>query len=101
MRIPVVRVGTTYEGASPSLMEQKITTPIENALAGIDNIDYITSSSGTSSSSITVQFRLGGDLEKEAAKVRDKIAAIKQDLPADANMPSVSVGNSGVARLLG
>ena len=94
LQLPVVNISTYYQGASPQLMESQVTTPIENAVAGIDNIDYMTSSSSTSWSSIRIQFKLGGDLESEAAQVRDKVSGIKSKLPADANPPSVSLSES-------
>jgi multidrug efflux pump len=97
LQIPVVHVSTHFDGASAGLMESKVTTPIENSLAGIENVQYITSSSGSENSSITVQFNLDGDLEREIAEVRDKVSAIKKDLPADVNSPSVSKSTSGGA----
>ena len=91
--IPQVSIYTYFEGASADLMESQVSTKIENAVAGVDNIQYITSSSWTSGSTVTVQFRLGGNLESEAAQLRDKISAI-QDLPVDAQKPIVTVGGN-------
>lgn len=92
IEVPVVSIYTYYEGASANLMESQVTTIIENYLAGIDGVQYISSESWNSGSWITVQFRLGGDLESEAAQVRDKVSAAVQYLPTDANVPSVTVG---------
>ena len=93
--MPIVTVSTSYEGASADLMESQVTQVIESELAGVDGIKYISSSSSTSSSSITVQFYLGSDLEAQAAQVRDKVASVTADLPADADPPVVSVGEDG------
>ncbi|MBV52649.1 MAG: multidrug transporter AcrB [Coxiellaceae bacterium] len=93
--MPIVTVSTSYSGASADLMESQVTQVIETQLAGVDGIKYISSSSSTSSSNITIQFYLGGDLEAQAAQVRDKVADSIQDLPADADMPVVSVGEDG------
>ena len=96
LKLPIVHVYTYDEGVSAADMEQGVTKPIENAIyGGVDHIDYMSSSSGGSSSSITVQFQLGGNLEQEVAKVRDSVASVK--LPDGARLPSVSVGNSGGA----
>lgn len=92
VQLPVVTITTHYEGASSALMESQVTTTIENHLAGIDNIRYISSRSWTSYSKITVQFNLGSNLEEEAAKVRDKVSSALQHLPADADTPTVEVG---------
>ena len=89
--MPIVSIHTYYEGASADLMESQVSTLIENALSGVDGIDYISSSSGIGYSSVTVQFLLGGNFEDEAAEVRDKISAI-DEFPADADAPIVTVG---------
>lgn len=93
--MPVVTINTYYEGASADLMESQVTTPIENALAGVDGVQYISSNSWTANSSITVQFRLGGDFESEAATVRDRVSGVMDQLPSDANTPVVTVGTKG------
>ncbi len=93
--MPIISVYTYYEGASPELMESQVTTRLEGALAGIDNIAAMSSSSWTGGSYITIRFRLGGNLESEAAQVRDKVSAERQYLPASANPPSITVGVQG------
>ncbi len=92
---PIVTITTHFEGASAALMESQVTTVIENHLAGIDGIKYISSRSWTSYSQISVVFELGGDLESEAAQVRDKVAGSSQYLPSDIDTPSVTVGTTG------
>lgn len=92
---PIVTITTHFEGASAALMESQVTTVIENHLAGIDGIKYISSRSWTSYSQISVVFQLGGDLESEAAQVRDKVAGSSQYLPTDIDTPSVTVGTTG------
>lgn len=95
VELPVVTITTYYEGASSNLMESQVTTIIENHLAGIDGVKYISSSSWTSYSQITVEFQLGGNLESEAAQVRDRVASAVQYLPSDADSPAVTVGTTG------
>lgn len=97
LELPQVNISTGFQGASASLMENQITTPIENAIAGVDNIESISSSSWPGGSSINVRFRLGGNLEQEAAQIRDKVSGEQKNLPADASPPSISVGVSGSA----
>ena len=91
LQTPEVNIYTYYQGASAKLVESQVTTPIENAIAGLDNVDYVTSSSWTSGSSITVRFHLGGDIDSEVARVRDKVATVKSKLHADADPPSVTL----------
>lgn len=94
--MPVVTVKTSYPGASASVIENKVTTPIENSLASINHIKYMTSSSSTGSSSITITFDMKGDLESEAAQVRDKVAGSVTNLPTNiSGTPVVTVGTKG------
>ncbi|WP_423062555.1 efflux RND transporter permease subunit [Candidiatus Paracoxiella cheracis] len=95
MQLPVVTVRTEYEGASSALMESQVTTKIENALAGVDNVASISSSSWQGGSSVTVLFRLGGNFEEEASSVRDQVFAIRDKLPTDAQPPTITVGTKG------
>ncbi len=100
LEVPVVTINSYYQGASAKLMDSEVTTPIENALAGIDGVKSITSSSSAQYSNITVLFRLGGNFEQEASEVRDKTFGIKDKLPSDMTLPTVNVGAKG-SRILG
>jgi hydrophobe/amphiphile efflux-1 (HAE1) family protein len=93
--MPVVTIHTTYTGASAELMESQVTTLMENALSGINNVDTISSSSYSGNSSITINFRLGGNFESEAADVRDAVSGIRDKLPSDINPPTITVGKPG------
>jgi multidrug efflux pump len=67
---PVVSVQTSYPGASSAVVETRVTQPLEDALAGIEGIDTISSSSRDGSSSINISFRLSRDIEAAANDVR-------------------------------
>ncbi len=58
MEPPVVSVETRYRGASPEIIETKITQPIEDRIAGIEHIDKLKSSSTDERSQISVEFDL-------------------------------------------
>src|SRR5216683_4971842 len=60
----VVTVTTTYYGAAPDVVAGFITTPMEQAIAQANGIDYMTSISQTSTSTITVNLRLNHDADK-------------------------------------
>ncbi len=96
MKIPVVTVSTSYVGAPASLMETNVTTLLEGQLSGIQGIEFMTSSSSTNYSSITIQFKLGGDFNEEVNQVRDKVSAARaQDgWPADASPPTITLGTN-------
>ena len=69
----VVTVTTTYPGANAGLMEGFVTTPMENAIAGVDGIDYMTSSSKQSTSTITVHMNLNYDIDKALTNISAKV----------------------------
>jgi HAE1 family hydrophobic/amphiphilic exporter-1 len=86
---PVVTVLTTYPGAAPEDVERLITRPIEDAVAGIANIDVITSSSAEGRSLVTITFTDAANVDIAATDVERRISAIRAQLPADADPPSV------------
>lgn len=77
----VINIQTTYPGAPAQLMESFVTTPLENALGGIEGIDIMHSSSKESISQITLQFKLGYDLTKAMTNVSNSIASVRKQLP--------------------
>ncbi|WP_289029990.1 efflux RND transporter permease subunit [uncultured Algoriphagus sp.] len=87
---PVISVRTNYVGANADVIEAQITEPLEEAINGIQGIKSLTSTSNDGSSSITVEFDVGADLEAAANDVRDKVAGAQRNLPPDAEPPVVS-----------
>ena len=86
---PVVSVSTSYPGANAAVMESQITKPIEDAIAGIEGVDYITSTSRAESSDVTVVFKLERDADDAASDVRDRTNQARELLPVDAHDPIV------------
>ena len=84
---PVVSVSTVYTGASAQVIENRITQPLEDRLAGVEGIETIASRSTDGRSEITVEFRPGRDVEAAANDVRDRVSGAMSDLPEDA-LPS-------------
>ncbi|MGL6269557.1 MAG: efflux RND transporter permease subunit, partial [Chitinophagaceae bacterium] len=84
---PVVNVRTSYLGANAEIIEQQITEPLEKAVNGVEGVKNIVSSSAQGSSSITVEFELGVDLEKAANDVREKVSQATGNLPQDIDSP--------------
>ena len=82
---PIVSVFTDYPGANAQVIESQITKPIEDALSGIEGIDYIQSISRAESSQVTVRFRLDRDADAAASDVRDRVAQARSALPQEAN----------------
>lgn len=87
---PVVSVSTTYKGASPEVIESRVTKPLEDSLAGIEGVDVMTSQSRSETSNITVRFKLTRDPDAAAADVRDKVARVRAVLPDNVDEPVIA-----------
>ncbi|WP_337848416.1 efflux RND transporter permease subunit [Sphingomonas sp.] len=86
---PVVSVETAYTGAAASVIEARITQPIEEALSGIEGIETITSRSRDGVSDVSIEFRPGRDIDSAANDVRDRIGSVVEDLPEEVIAPEV------------
>ncbi|MFP4536695.1 MAG: efflux RND transporter permease subunit [Dichotomicrobium sp.] len=86
---PVVNVNTTYQGASAAIIETQVTQVLEESLAGIEGVDYITSISREEESQITVNFRLARDPDSAAADVRDRVSRVRGRLPEEIEEPVI------------
>src|SRR5882757_464210 len=86
---PIITVRTNYTGANADVVESQITEPLEKAINGIDGIRTISSASNLGSSSITVEFNVGANLETAANDVRDKVSQAIRSLPQDIDAPPV------------
>ena len=87
--IPAVEVRITQPGAGPTELETQVTKEVEDAVAGLGNIDNIISTVNDGISTTTVNFILGTDSDRATNDVRNAVAQIRQDLPQDINEPIV------------
>src|SRR5690242_15871856 len=71
----VITVSTSYVGADPDVVAGFITTALENSIAQVNGIDYMTSSSTQSTSTITINLLLNYDSSKALADVQTKVNA--------------------------
>ncbi|MBR0705779.1 efflux RND transporter permease subunit [Bradyrhizobium liaoningense] len=99
----IVTVTTTYYGADPAIVAGFITTPLENAIAQANGIDYMTSSSRPSTSTITVNLRLNFDSGKALTEINTKVNSVLNQLPSGVQQPvlTVKVGQTIDAMYLG
>ena len=86
---PFVNISVVYPGASPEEVETLVTRPIEDAVAGINGVKRVQSSSTESLSMIGVELRLEVDAQNAAAEVREKVAAIRSRLPREVEDPTI------------
>ena len=87
VNIPVVTVVTTYPGANPQAVEIQVTQPVENVLAGLSNIDTLTSTSGEGFSSVVITFTDQADPTQISSAVQQQLSTIGGSLPAGASQP--------------
>lgn len=87
--IPVVRVTVTQPGAGPVELESQVTKKVEDAVAGLGNIDQLRSTVTDGVSTTVINFVLGTDTDRATNDVRNAISQIRQELPQDANDPIV------------
>ncbi len=81
--VPVVVVATAWAGASPNEVELQITRPIEDAVAGLQNIDSITSTSGQGISSVVITFTDKANPDLIDSQVQRQLATVQGQLPTD------------------
>src|SRR5947209_7412498 len=87
----IVTVTTTYYGADPDVIAGFISTPLENAIAQANGIDYISSKSISSVSTITVNLRLNYDADKALTEINTKISSVLNQLPTGTQQPVLTV----------
>jgi hydrophobe/amphiphile efflux-1 (HAE1) family protein len=87
--IPAVSITVTQPGAGPTELETQVTKKVEDAVAGLGNIDQLNSTVRDGASTTTVSFILGTDSDRATNDVRNAIAQIRQELPQDINDPIV------------
>ncbi|HPG41554.1 MAG TPA: efflux RND transporter permease subunit [bacterium] len=87
--LPSISVSTEYANIGPQEMEELITRPIEEAVAAVQGVEEITSTSTEGNSSVRVSFTWGTDLDVATNDVRDRIDRIMGRLPDDIERPMI------------
>jgi multidrug efflux pump len=86
---PVVSIETLYPGASANIVETRITELIEERISGVEGISFIESKSEDGQSTVTVEFKVGRDVDAAANDIRDRVSGILDDLPDEADPPEI------------
>ena len=97
-----ITVTTTYYGANADVMAGFITTPLENAIAQAQGIDYLTSNSQTGTSTISAVLRLNYDSNRALTEINTKVNSVLNQLPPQTQQPilTVSTGDTTSAMYL-
>ncbi len=86
-----VNISTVYVGANAELVKGFITTPLEQAIAAADGIDYIESKSLQGFSMINARLKLNYSPTKALAEITAKVNQVRNDLPVEAQVPAISI----------
>ena len=80
---PTVMVRASYPGASAETIQKSVVVPLEEAINGVEDMTYITSSAAAGSASISVYFRQGVDPDMAAVNVQNKVSSATGQLPSE------------------
>ncbi len=97
---PVVVVAASYPGSSPQDMERMVIKPIEDQMAGIDNLDEISANAQEGSAIVVVQFKMGTDLNLAAVDVQRRADVARVYMPTDLDPPVVTKAGQAEPPLL-
>ncbi len=89
IEFPVVSIVTIYPGAGPQEVESTVTKPIEEAVGTVSGVREIQATSQEALSLVLVEFALGTNLDAAAGAVREKLEAVRAQLPRDVQAPVV------------
>ena len=89
---PSVTVSAFYTGANAQAVESAVTTPLEQAINGVEGMTYMTSSSTNSgAATITVTFDIGRDPDLAAIDVQNRVNQALGRMPADVRTTGITV----------
>ena len=88
---PTIMVSTTYNGASAETLQKSVIAPLEEAINGVEDMTYMTSSATNAGSvSITVYFKQGTDPDMAAVNVQNRVSRATGQLPAEGTQVGVT-----------
>ena len=91
---PVVSIDTRYPGATPETVDAEVTAIVEGAVAQVDGVENISSSSGFGDSDVTIEFSSSVNIDIAAADVQNAISAVIDELPEEIELPRVRKADS-------
>ncbi|MGH8171097.1 MAG: efflux RND transporter permease subunit, partial [Steroidobacteraceae bacterium] len=92
---PSVVVRATYPGANPKVVASTVAAPLEQAIVGVENMLYMSSTSTTDGSlALTVTFRVGTDIDRAQTLVQNRVSQVLPRLPDEVRNLGVSTTKS-------
>ncbi|MCI0459386.1 MAG: efflux RND transporter permease subunit [Gemmataceae bacterium] len=90
---PVISIVITREKAPPDIMDGDVTDVVEDAVAGVEGVEYTISRSLESTSVVTVYFRLSRNIDAAMTDVQNAVIAARRRLPQDIDEPVIAKVN--------
>lgn len=90
---PVISITITREAASPDIMDGDVTSFVEEAVAGVEGVDYVMSRSLEGTSLVTIFFRLDRNIDVAMQDVSNAVSAARRKLPQDIDPPVITKVN--------
>lgn len=88
---PTIRVSATYSGANAEAVQKSVVVPLEEAINGVENMTYMTSTaSNTGSADIVIYFKQGSDADMAAVNVQNLVSTATSLLPAEVTKVGVT-----------
>src|SRR3954453_17428238 len=87
---PVASIVIPREAAAPDIMDGDVTDVVEDAVAGVEGVDYIMSQSLEGTSIVTVYFQLSRNIDVAMQEVQTAVPAARRKLPIDIDPPQIS-----------
>ena len=88
---PTVYLWASYPGASAETVQKSVVAPLEQAINGVDNMMYMTSSASNGSASISIYFKQGTNADMAAVNVQNRVVQAQAQLPAEVLRLGVAV----------
>jgi hypothetical protein len=99
---PTVQITASYPGAAADVVARTVATPLEQAINGVENMDYISSqSTGNGQLNITVIFKIGTDINTALMLTHNRVQDTLSRLPQEVQLQGVQVKKTIPALLLG
>ncbi|NNM58235.1 MAG: MMPL family transporter [Legionellales bacterium] len=90
IEIPIITVSIDYPGASADTMKGFVTSVVENALSGITDVNFITSTSSEGHVDIILDMEMGANSDAALTNVMQQIASVRGQLPKDIDDPVIT-----------
>lgn len=90
VELPLVTVNVTQQGAASSYIENDIIRKLENALSSVQGVKHITASVQDGSATIFIEFHIEKKLQEGIDDVRDVVARVRTNLPAEMDEPIIA-----------